>query len=144
MKTIEKKCFSNKGAFVISSAFLLGIIMIGLGLGIALFSYFQIDVTLNTRYFIEAQIAAASGIHDGILRVIYNKNCPDAYCPSSYNLTIGNASVTVEICKDTCQGTGKTVITSRASALNRKSTMQLILDVNAITGKVQIISQIES
>src|SRR3989344_2313690 len=134
---------SAQGAFLTSLIFLSGLIMLSLVSGILFFSFFQSQQSLNARSFTEARLAAESGLADGLIRVINNKNCPDASCSATYQLGVGTATTTVEICKDACSGIGKTSIVSTGLSNNRVYRLEAILSVNAVNGLVQIISKKE-
>lgn len=88
----------------------------------------------------EALSAARSGIEDGLLRIVRNKNCPDVSCVSNYSFAVGNTSVTVTICKDTCSGSGKHTIIAVGQSLYNRRKLVAVVETNAATGEVAIES----
>ena len=128
---------------MISTIVVMGLIMLSIVLGISFFSFFQSQNTFNARSLLAAKLAAESGLADGTLRVIFNKNCPDTNCVSPYQLSIGSATTTISLCKDACDGIGKTRVTSVGIFGQSIFELQAILDVNSVTGEVQIISKNE-
>ncbi len=144
LKSNLKNIFSrDTGAFLIATAFLMGLIMLGLVIGLATLGIFNSQATADARYAQSAWLAAQSGIADGILKIIYDKNCPDANCNTSYSFAVGEATTTVQFCKDTCLGVGKTTVTSTGVASRRIFSLQAIVTVDTITGKVQLNSKKE-
>jgi len=93
-----------------------------------------------TRLSNQAFVAARAGIEDGMIKVVRDKNCPEAGCSSPYDLLVGSETASVTICKDSCSGVGKTRIESIGAAGTRHRKIQAVLSVNATTGKVDVDS----
>ena len=124
-----------KGISSLPVILLLGGIIVTFAIGATLLIFLLNNANLGERMAAEALTAGRSGIEDGILRVIRNKNYQ-----GDYSLIVNNRTVDVKICKDTCDPIGKHIITAiNAAAINRRQ-IKAILEVNAITGEVLIES----
>lgn len=142
MKNLKLK--SNvTGVASLPAILLFGGIIIELGLASALLVYYMNNTLYGTRLSSEALVAAQAGIDDAMLRVITNKNCPDASCPASYTITSGSRTADVTICRD-CIVAGKTQITSTGQALTKKHQLTATLTVSTSTGQVTLDSLVET
>ena len=140
---LRKKLPSASGISSLPVVLLLSSTILTFAIGAALLIFLLNNANLGERLTDEALISARAGVEDGILRVVRNKNCPNSSCmtsPSSYTMIVNARTVTVTICKDACDGSGKTTITSVASAGVNNRQIKAILEVDAITGQALIES----
>ncbi len=130
---------------------LLGAIIIEVSIASVFFLSYLNSSVYGTRLSNEALIAAESGINDGLLRIILNKNCgDDATCaplrPNSYTVDTGNATAEITICKGgnaNCPeiaDTGKRLIIATGRALSRQHKLVATISVETITALVTIDS----
>lgn len=115
----------------------------GIVIEIAIAMAFVLNLFTTTNYSArvsgEAYLAAISGIEDGIIRVVRNKECPNGTgCSSSYDLPVGLRTASVTIC-DTCIS-GKTRVEALGSAGPARRKLRAVLTVNDVTGEVDIDS----
>lgn len=99
----------------------------------------EFGLRLNSQAF----SAATSGIQDAFLRIIRDKTFT-----GSYTITFADGSmVDVTVCKDSiapvCVGLGKDQITALGKSQNRNRKFQAVVDVDAVTGEVELESLTE-
>jgi len=131
---------NNKATAALPAMLFIGGIFVEIGLAGAFISFY-----LNLRGFgikmsAEALAAAEAGVQDALIKIIRNKD----FTSSGYDLTVGNRSANVVVCKDTCAGTGKHKITSIGSALVKRRKIEAVVNVNNTTGEVKIESILEA
>ena len=125
-----------KGIAFLPTVLLQSAVIVELGIAGALLVYLLNNANLGVRLSAEALAAAQAGIEDGIIRIIRDKN----YSTAGYTLTVGSRLATVAVCKDSCAGIGKSLITVKAKAANKFRQLQAVVEVNSITGKIEIQS----
>ncbi len=123
---------------------LLGGIIIEIAIASAFLTYYFNVTNLGSRLAAEALAAARAGVDDALIKIVRNRNFT-AY-PEPYEVQItGGRVASVTVCKDLlpsepeCAGVGKSKITSKASALNKRSKIEAILTVEP-EGKVSVDS----
>ncbi len=116
---------------------LIGSIIIEIGVAGTLLLVYLNNSLYGNRLGNEALAGAQSGIDDGIMRVILDKNLS-----ASYSLTVGRANVDVTICKDACVGlsVGQDAITATSRVLTKEHTLVAILNVSSTSGLVETVS----
>ena len=118
---------------------LLGSIIIEIVIAMAFLTYYFNTLNFSARLTAEALETARAGAQDAILKVLSNKNCPDASCPSPYSVvTSTGRSASVTICRDTCIGAGRTQVISIANVFNKQRTIEADLIVDPLTGQVTV------
>lgn len=133
------KLFKNKkGIASLPAILLLGGIIVEVGIAGAFLLFYLNNSIYGTRLGNEARTVAQAGIDDGIYRVIHNKTLVD-----SYNLDLGNGTVSVDICSGSCPeiiplDLNKRQITSIGSVLTRQHRLVSILTIDDTTGLVSI------
>jgi len=144
MKTILNFEFSilkfSNGVSSLPLILILGGLITTMALGATLLIFLVNNANLGERASAEALATARSGIEDGILRVLRNKNCPDVSCPASYNVVLDTWTAAVTICKDSCDGIGKHTIISTSQVLTNQKKIKAILEADPKTGEVLIES----
>lgn len=134
----NQKTKLNNGIAALPTLLILGGIVVNIAVIIALGVYLLVGSGLGNRLSSEALAAAKAGIQDGILRVAKDKNFF-----GSYELAVGQRSVSVEICKDSeppaCAGLGKRKISAVGSALTRRRKMEAVMSVSSI-GEIRVES----
>lgn len=137
MKLIFKH---SSGVSSLPLILILGGLITTMALGATLLVFLVNNANLGERASAEAFITARSGIDDGILQVVRNKNCPDAFCLASYNVILDGHTATVTICKDSCDGAGKHTIISTSQVLTNQKKIKAILEADPVTGEVLVES----
>lgn len=133
----------NKGLSSLPAMLIFGGIIIEVAIASALLVFYLNNTIYGTRLGNEALSAARAGIDDGILQIILDKDCPNASCPSSYTIDVGNRSTDITICKDTCQGANTHQITAVGKALTRRHKIVAVLNTDPQTGLVSVQSILE-
>jgi predicted Zn-dependent protease len=140
-KKLRAKSYKLKtirGIASLPAILLFGGIIIEIGIVSALLVYYLNNTLYANRLSDQALAAAQTGIEDGILKVVQDKTCPNASCPSSYQIETTTGTATITICKDSCAGTGKTEVISTGVALTKKHKLVATLSVSQTTGEVTI------
>ena len=138
--SLDQKMGWRSGVSSLPLILILSSLIITMALGATLLVFLVNNANLGERASAEALSTARSGIDDGILRVMRNKNCPDAACPASYEVILDNRTAVVTICKDSCDGAGKHTIISISQVLTNQKKIKAILEADPITGEVFIES----
>jgi predicted Zn-dependent protease len=141
LKKLRAKSYKLKtirGIASLPAILLFGGIIIEIGIVSALLVYYLNNTLYANRLSDQALAAAQTGIEDGILKVVQDKTCPNASCPSSYQIETTTGTATITICKDSCAGTGKTEVISTGVALTKKHKLVATLSVSQTTGEVTI------
>ncbi len=136
LQAVSCKLRSTKGIASLPAILLFGGIIIEIGIVSALLVYYLNNTLYANRLSDQALAAAQTGIEDGILKVVQDKTCPNAACPSSYQIETTTGTATITICKDSCAGTGKTEISSTGASLTKKHKLVATLSVDQTTGEV--------
>jgi hypothetical protein len=141
-KTRKNKGFSGQGMVALPTMLLLGGIITSISLALTVSVYLYVNSTYGSNLALKAFTASKSGIYDGLLKITRDKSLTTA----SYNLTIGNQTAAIEICRDTeaCGGSGKFKVTSVGSAFTRRKKMEAIVSVDSATGvsKLELMREI--
>jgi len=127
---------NNKATAALPAMLFIGGIIVEIGIAGAFISYYLSQSGFGIKMSAEALAAAEAGVQDALIKIIRNKD----FTSSGYDLTVGNRSANVVVCKDTCAGTGKHKITSIGSALVKRRKIEAVVNVNNTTGEVKIES----
>ena len=138
--SLDQKMGWRRGVSSLPLILILGGLITTMALGATLLVFLVNNANLGERASAEALAIARSGIDDGILQVLRNKNCPDASCLASYEVSLDNRTAAVTICKDFCDGICKHTIISIAQVLTNHKKIKAILETDPITGEVLIES----
>ena len=139
----------RRGVAALSTVILIGGVIVEIGVIIGLVAYLVIQLTSGARHSMQALIAAKTGISDGILKVVRDKNINYTSSGSPYTVTVSSvSSAVVTICKDTrtvtsaCDtaNSGKNEITSTGVSFNRRHKLVAILNIDATTGHTRVES----
>ena len=114
----------------------IGGIIVEIALAGAFISYYLSQSGFGVKMSAEALAAADAGVQDALIKIIRDKN----FSSAGYNLTVGNRSANIVVCKDSCSGTGKHKITSTGTAMLKRRKIEAIVNVNSTTGEVKIES----
>jgi len=131
---------NNKATAALPAMLFIGGIIVEIGIAGAFISYYLSQSGFGIKMSAEALAAAEAGVQDALIKIIRNKD----FTSSGYDLTVGNRSANVVVCKDTCAGTGKHKITSIGSALVKRRKIEAVVNVNNTTGEVKIESILEA
>ncbi len=130
---------------------LLGGIIIEIAIAIAFLAYYFNTLNLSSRLISESLEAARAGAQDAIIKIVLNKNCPNANCPATYSLTTANgrvANVTIShpgavlpCSPDPANpASTQTQVDSVGTALNRNRKVRALLNVDCLSGQVDTVS----
>ncbi|MDP2629644.1 MAG: hypothetical protein Q8P45_03020 [Candidatus Harrisonbacteria bacterium] len=140
-----QKIFAKKqGIASLPAILLFGGVLLEIGIASAFLVFYLNNSVYGARLSNEALLAAQSGIDDGILQVILNKDCPSGECPSSYSLSVGSREADVTICKDSCSGSGSTQIKAVGKAFTKRRSLTAVVTIDEGTGSVSLTSLQES
>lgn len=129
----------RSGVSTLPTMLLLGGIIIEIAIAGAFLTYYFNVTNLGARLSAEALAAARAGADDALIQVVRNRTfSPD---PNPYELTLTSGrTASVYICGEACTGvSGKTQVVSTATALNKKSRVEMTLIVTS-EGKVTVDS----
>jgi len=143
--------FRVAGVSTLPTMLLLGGIIIEIAIAVSFLAYYFNTLNFSTRLASEAIEAARAGAQDAIIKIILNKNCPNAACPANYSLTTSNgrvANVTLShpVAFPACSpdpanpATTQTQIDSAGSALNQNRRIRAMVSVNCLSGQTTVLS----
>ncbi len=127
-----------QGIAALPTMLALGGIIVNIVIVIALGVYLLTNSQFGQKLMSEAAAAARAGIQDGLIRIARNREYS-----GTYNLTVSNRTVNVDICKELsppqCVGVGKRRITAIGNAMTRSVKMEAIVSLSPI-GEIQLES----
>ena len=132
MQNNKKK---NSGIIALATIILISAIILEIGLVTAFVVYTLNNINYGARLSSEALLAAQSGVDDALLRLSRNKSAS-----LNYSFTVGTRTVTIIL---TSLLGAPITITSEGIALNKHRKLQVIFDIDPVTGIVRIVSQKE-
>jgi len=124
----------NSGVAMLPLVLLIGGLITVIALTITLTSYLLNHSSAAIKWSSESLAGAQSGIEDGIMRIIRD----NSYSGTS-TLAIGNANITVTVDSNT-PVSGKDTITSLGIVRSMQRKLQAVVNIDAITGQVNIES----
>lgn len=124
----------REGQTALPVILLISVIVIEFAIAGAFVSFFSSASGQGERLSARALAAAQAGLRDAFVKISRDKNFTD----TSYNLTVGNDTVTIDVAKD-ASGNFFTV-TSTAVASTRRRRLVGILSLDNTTGKVTLVS----
>ena len=136
---------TERGVISLGAIIILGSIIVEIGLLGIFLVYLLTSTNYGIRLSAEALAGANAGIHEGFLRIIRDKNTPQA--PPQFSA--GKADVNVWICKNVIGGSsgcgstpafGRFEIIAIGDALLKKRQLVAVVEVNATTGEVKMQS----
>jgi hypothetical protein len=139
LKTYSLGLKADVGFSTLPAVLFIGGLIVEISVAVAFLLTLFSNTSYSARLSSQAFAVAETGIEDGIIKVVRNKDCPGLGCPSSYDLAVGSFTASVTIC-NTCEGAGETRVDSIGSAGSKKRKIRAILSVNATSGKVDINS----
>lgn len=125
----------NSGVAALPTVLLIGGLIVELGLAGVLIAYLLSQSSFGAKLSAEALAAASSGVEDATLKIVRDKS----FSSPGYNLTVGNRSAYIVVCKDTCVS-GKYQVISTGSALAKKRKLEAIINVDGVSGEAIIES----
>lgn len=137
----------DRGIAALIVILLISGIIVEIGIAGLFIMYFVSQGGFGAELSNEAFAAAYAGTEDGILRVVRNYAFSS---PSGYALSVSSRSAVITVCRgfktvttacDTALPTmAKTEITSLGSALSKRRELRAMLNVDQITGAVNVES----
>lgn len=134
-----------RGFSTLPAILFIGGLVVEIVVALSFMLSFLSNTGLAVNLGVEALFVAHSGVEDGIMKVVRNKDCPTVGCASPYDLSVGGRVAAVAICKDSCAGAGKTQIDSIGMARTERRKIRAVVSVDVTTGKVTVdsISEID-
>lgn len=127
---------SNEGQTALSFVFLIGIVIISIGITLA----FLTASFLNSGYGFQAAnralAIASAGAEDGLVKLIRNK---DFSAATPYSVPVGSDSANVTIIQNSPAANQATIVSS-AAIFFRQRKIQVVVSINSVTGKVDVLS----
>jgi len=138
---------TKSGFASLPAILLLGGVIIEVSIASALLVFHLNNSVYGSRLSNEAFVIAKSGLEDAVMRILLNKDCPDATCAPSgeYSLNIGGGVADVLICKNICDdipevSIGQHGVISTGKVLTRRQRLISVIDVDEETGLISINS----
>ncbi len=139
---------TKKGAAILLTVLLLGGIIVEIGIANVFLIFYSGQSIFGVKFSAEALAAAEAGVEDGKIKVVRDKNIDYTSSNSPYAVAVGTRSVEVSICRNSktvvsaCDtpATGKTEIIAVGTAFNRKRKLKAMLNVDSLTGKIEVES----
>lgn len=128
----------ERAVAALPSIIIMGSIILEIAVVGAFLAYLFSQSGYGLRLSAEALNAARAGAQDAILRVVRNKDFPSGHA-SEYTITNNGRDTTVVVLAST-PSSGFTTITSDASALSRRKKIKVVLAIDSLTGKVDVVS----
>lgn len=127
---------SYRGQAVLSTVFLIGGIIILVGLGLAVLASSFINSTYGFQAALRAQAVASSGIHDGLMQLVRNKDFADVV---GYTVPLGADSAAVTVTQN-APATGEATIYSTATVSQRRRAIKVVVSIDSTYGRVTVVS----
>ena len=131
----KNKSSKVRGLASLPAILLLGGVIVEISIAGLLLLFYLNNSIYGSRLADEALAVAQSGINDTIVQVILNKDLPSI---TNDTLPVGNGTATTNMSPGAT--TDKKVITTTGVVATRKRTIQAIVTVDEITGRVTIDS----
>lgn len=126
----------KRGQTFLALIFLIGGIIVLIGLTIAFFVSSFVDTGYGYRASVQAEAVAASGAQDALLRL-------DRFASSSVagtsNVTVGSSTATVTVTQNT-PSAGLVTILSTATVSNHTKKVSVVAAIDASTGQASVLS----
>lgn len=134
--TFNRPLFGNTGQATLSLVFLVGglIVLVGVSLAFLIISF--ISSGYGFRVSNQALSAAAAGAEDAIIQVVRNK---DFSSPSGYSVPVGSWTADVTVTPNS-PASGQDTIVSAAVISGYKRKIQVVISVVSSTGQVDVVS----
>ena len=116
---------------------MLGFITMEIIIAVTAVSYVFTESEFSAKSSLDAYLAAEAGVQDAAMKIVWDKN----FTSATTTLTVGSFSAEVSVCKDLpCVAVGKHKIISIGKAQTKRRQLEAILNVDAVTGAVQLES----
>jgi uncharacterized protein (UPF0333 family) len=133
----------QKGQVALPFMLLIGSILIEIAIAGALMMYFFGSSRLAERLYARAGAVANTGIKNAIMNISRDKDfVPTATCLPTSTITTNSDTASVVVCKTDTSGVESYIytISSLGIAGGRQKKIEATVDVNKITGKVEVNS----
>jgi len=127
---------SREGQASLSLVFLIGGIVLFIGINLAFLVFSFISSTYGFRAQNRAFAVASGGLYDGVMQVVRNKDFSNT---GGYSAAIGSDSATVTVTQN-APSSGYATITSDATVAGRRRKIQGVVSVLSTTGAVNLVS----
>lgn len=140
---IEEKIYSRRpaparGQAFLALMFLVGGIVVLIGITIAFLANSFIDTGYGYRASTQAEAVATSGAQDALLQLDRNSG----FSSSGYGVGVGSSTATVTVTQSS-PSAGFVTVLSTATVSNRTRKINVVLSVNATTSQTSVVSWAE-
>lgn len=126
----------RRGIAVLPVMLLIGAIVIEIAIVGSILAFFGSTSNLAIRASQEALFTARAGVEDALIKIVRNK---DFITVSPYTLSI-NSGTRTTTATTSVSGTNPKTIVAVSTVLHRTKTVRAVVNVDSITGKVDILS----
>src|SRR3989344_9102252 len=147
LKAKSYKLKADEGMALLSTVVAVLLILVAVGLSMISLGIFEGFMAESQRASDEAYTAAQSGVKDAMMRIARDKNYFSAEYylpadPSDCTLNSATACAHIIVEKD-APSAGKDRVTATGTLSNSTRKLEVILNVNAINGKITVESRTE-
>lgn len=129
-----------RGVAVLPVMILIGAIIIEIAIVGGILAFYGSTSNLSIRSSQEALFTARSGIEDALIRLVRDKGC----CSTPYDVDVnsGVATNTAKVSVSLLDSplTGQRTIVSTSTVSRRVKTVQAVVSIDSVTGKVDVVS----
>jgi len=138
----------TKGAAALVTMILIGSVVVEIGIVGLFIVYLMGQSSFGARASAEAYLGAQAGIDDALIKIVRNKDVDYTSSGSPYSMLVNRAFVKVSIYKDAIDNIpgpptfspGKNELYATGSLLNKNRELKAVLNIDPITGQVQVKS----
>jgi hypothetical protein len=128
---------TERGQSFLATVLLVGVIIAAIGVTLLFLANSFLNIGYGYRASVNAEAVATSGAEDALLQL--DRNSGFQQLSPGYNVTVGSQTATVTVTQGS-PASGEATIVSSATVSGSKSTITVIVSVNAATNQVQIVS----
>jgi uncharacterized protein (UPF0333 family) len=135
----------KNGQIALPFMLLIGSILIEIAIAGALMMYFYGSSRLAERLYARAGAIANTGVKNAIMNISRDKDYVSGTCLPTSTITTNSDVASIVVCKTDPAGSDSYVYTilSTGIAGGRQKKMEATVDVNKVTGEVEVISILE-
>jgi hypothetical protein len=125
---------TSKGQAFLSLIFLIGVVVVGIGVAVAFLASSFVDTGYGYQASIQADAVATSGAQDALLQLDRNVG----FSSGGYSVAVGSSTATVTVTPSST--VGFTTIISSATVSNHTRKVNVVVSVVSSTSQVSIVS----
>ena len=130
----------SRGIAVLPVMILIGAIIVEIAIVGGILAFYGSTSNLTIRASQEALFTARSGVEDALIRIVRNKDFVPSSNPYSISKNSGAATTTVSVWISdvpTPPATQRTILAT-STVMNRTKTVRAIVNINRVSGKVDL------